>query len=152
MIAGNPAMSRPTSDQGATTAVPLSLDSPSSFCIEGWMKVDLTDKGAYTLISTNGLLDESAKKEFDEHLHPIIAEGGRKLLVDLSGSERVSSAGIGHLVTLVSRANTKGSRVVLVNPTPFVRSIFHATRLTKFFEIADSTQAGIERLLGQHPE
>ena len=113
------------------------------------MQVDLLDAGTYTRVILSGLLDEGAKSAFDEHLHPIIEERGCRLLVDLSGVERVSSAGLGHLVTLVSRANTKGNRVVLVSPTPFVRSVFHATKLTRFFEIEESVAKGIERLVSE---
>ncbi|MDP6467901.1 MAG: STAS domain-containing protein, partial [Pirellulaceae bacterium] len=71
---------------------------------------------------------------------------GKRLLVDLSGSPRITSAGIGHLVTLVSRANAKGNRVVLANLSPFVESIFQATKLTKFFDIAATVDEGIVRL------
>ena len=113
------------------------------------MQMELADQGPYTLVTIEGTLDESAKSDFDEHLHPIIAEPGRRLLVDLSHVKRITSAGIGHLVTLVSRANTKGNGVVIVNPSPFVSSIFRATKLTRFFEIEDSTEKGVERLLEQ---
>ena len=44
-------------------------------------------------------------------------------------------------MTLVSRANAKGGQVVFVNPSPFLRTVLHATKLTKFFDMADSVEA-----------
>jgi anti-anti-sigma factor len=110
------------------------------------MKLELADYHGHTLVQVLGALDESSKAPFDEHLHPLLTEGTPKLLVDLSAAERINSTGISQLVTLVSRANAKGGRVVLVAPTPFVHSVLQATRLTKFFEIEDTLAHAAERL------
>jgi anti-anti-sigma factor len=111
------------------------------------MKVEIVPSQQYVLVKVHGLLDEACKAEFDEQIHPLIDTGTKKLLVDLSGSDRVTSAGIGHLVTLVSRANAKGGSVVFVNPSPFIKLVFHTTKLTKFFDVEETTEAGIQRLL-----
>lgn len=110
------------------------------------MNATVTEREGYTLAELEGTIDESAIATFDEHLHSAIETRGTRMLVDLSGSERITSAGVGHLVTLVSRANSKGSRVVLVNPTPFVASILKVTKLDKFFDIEPNIDAGIARL------
>lgn len=111
--------------------------------------MEFSTEAGYTLVRLQGLLDESCKAAFDEHLHPLIDAGKPRFLIDLSGSDRVTSAGIGHLVTLVSRANAKGGSVVLVNLTPFVKSVLHTTKLTKFFDIEDSIETGVRRLLAE---
>ncbi len=110
------------------------------------MNTTVRECDGYVLAELAGTIDEGAKAAFDEHLHSVIESPGKHLLIDLSGSARITSAGIGSLVTLVSRANAKGSRVVLVNPSPFVASIFQATKLNKFFEIAPTVDEGIARL------
>ena len=111
------------------------------------MNIQVTEHDNYVLAKLEGVLDEEAQAAFDEHLHPIVAEGGRRVLIDLAGVPRVTSAGIGHLVTLVARANTKQSRIVMASPTPFVSTIFSATRLTKYFDIEDDAQSALARLL-----
>jgi len=108
--------------------------------------ITMTECQEYTVARLNGIIDESAKATFDEYLHPIISTPGRRLLLDLSGCERINSLGIGLLVTLVSRANTKESHIVLASPTPFVSSILKVTKLTKFFEIEDAIEAAVTRL------
>ena len=110
------------------------------------MNVSLSEQDGYAVAVLQGTIDESAKAAFDDHLHEIIEKPGNGLLVDLSGSDRITSAGMGHLVTLVSRANAKGSQVVLVRPSNFVSSILGATKLTKFFDVESTLEEGIARL------
>ena len=110
------------------------------------MKIVVSDQGDYVMASLEGCLEENSKGAFDEVLHPLIVER-RKDLLDLAGVERVTSAGLGHLVTLVSRANTKNTHVLLARPTAFVNSILHVTKLTRFFEIEETVEEGAVKLL-----
>ncbi|MDP7016414.1 MAG: STAS domain-containing protein [Pirellulaceae bacterium] len=102
----------------------------------------MSNRGDYVVAELHGPIDESLKPALDESLHPLVSDGPAKIILDLSDCQRISSAGIGHLVTLVSRANTKGGRVVMVQLTPFVKAIFEATRLDRFFDIKESVEAG----------
>jgi anti-anti-sigma factor len=110
------------------------------------MKTTVTEHDGYAMAQLEGVVDESAMVAFDEQLHPIIEVPDGRLLLDLSGSERLTSAGIGHLVTLVSRANAKGSHVVLCQPSSYVRSILNATKLNRFFDIEPTVDEGSARL------
>lgn len=104
------------------------------------MDIDLQQQPRYTLVRLSGVLDESCKPAFDEHLHPLVERGVSRLLIDLAGCARATSAGLGHLVTLVSRANAKGGQVVFIHPSPFLRTVLRATKLTKFFDMAESVE------------
>lgn len=110
------------------------------------MIIETTDAKDYKVAKLTGVIDEDSRVPFDEHLHPIVSEEEKNLILDLSGADRITSAGITHLVTLVSRANTKGSRVVLANATPFVKSILAVTKLTKFFDVAETIDDGAQLL------
>ena len=113
------------------------------------MKIEIEDKGEYRLIRCSGLLDSETRDYSDSELHPLIEDGRSRLLVDLSGVNRITSDGISVFVTLVSRANAKGSRVVFVNPSPFVRAIFDATKLTRILETEETYEDGVKRLLSE---
>lgn len=109
-------------------------------------EVTVTQHDGYVVAALAGNIDESAKAGFDERLHTIIEVPGTCLILDLANADRITSAGINGLVTLVSRANTKGSSVVLVNANPLVSSIFAATKLTRFFDIEPTLAEGIARI------
>ena len=79
-------------------------------------------------------------------MHPIIEGKSSRVLVDLSDVQRITSEGIGVFVTLVARANTKGSRVVFARPNPFVKAIFDSTQINRFLETEDSIEEGVHRL------
>lgn len=109
------------------------------------MKIEIEDKGSYQLVRCGGILNGLMQGESNEAIHPLI-EQHQRVLIDLSGVERITTQGLSAFVTLVARANAKGSRVVFVNPTPFVKAIFDATQITKFLETEETMEAGIERL------
>lgn len=111
------------------------------------MELEVSHEGEYVLAKTSGLIDDSAGGPFRESLHPLVGQSGTKVVLDLSGSDRINSAGIGQLVLLVSNANTNSSRVVLAACSPFVSIVLSRSRLDRFFEMVDSVPEAIRRVL-----
>jgi anti-sigma B factor antagonist len=110
------------------------------------MLLTVTQHDGYVLAKTEGPLDEHARPFFRERLHPLVGKAGTRLVLDLSGSPRINSAGVGNLVALVADANTQGSRVALCNLTPFVTGVMSVTKLDTFFTIAPSVEAAVAKL------
>src|SRR3954469_20962090 len=107
------------------------------------MELTLTTRDGFTVAMTKGVLDETAKEPFREKLHPLVGVKGTKLIVDLSGSQRVNSPGIGNMVALNADANTNGSHVVFCNMQPYVSMVISVTKLDKFFNIAADLDAAV---------
>src|SRR3954454_7942282 len=108
------------------------------------MELMLSTHDGFTVATTNGVLDDSAKEPFREKLHPLVGKKGTKLIVDLSGSLRVSSPGIGNMVALNADANTNGSHVVFCNMQPYVAMVISVTKLDKFFNVSPDLDAAID--------
>jgi anti-anti-sigma factor len=109
------------------------------------MEVSLSSLNGLAVATTRGPLDESAREPFREHLHPLVGQKGMRLIVDLAGSPRVNSAGIGNLVALTADANTNESRVVLCNLQPYVSMVIGVTKLDRFFTIATNLEAAVAK-------
>ena len=109
------------------------------------LELTLTEKDGFPVATTKGILDELAKEPFREKLHPLVGQKGTRLIVDLSGSQRVNSPGIGNLVALNADANTNGSSVVFCNLQPYVAQVLSVTKLDKFFDVAPSLDEAIAR-------
>jgi anti-anti-sigma factor len=109
------------------------------------MELKLTSRDGFPVASTRGAIDESARESFREHLHPLVGKKGTRLIVDLSGSPRINSAGIGNLVALTADANTNESRVVLCSPQPYVSMVISITKLDRFFIIAPDFDAALAK-------
>src|SRR5262245_874143 len=107
------------------------------------MELTLTARDGFTIAATKGAIDESARDSFREHLHPLVGKKGTRLIIDLAGSPRINSAGIGNLVALTADANTNESRIVLCNAQTFVSMVISITKLDKFFTIAPNLDAAI---------
>jgi anti-sigma B factor antagonist len=110
------------------------------------MELTVSYEDGYVLGATLGAIDESAGDGFRDLLHPLIAQSGTRLILDLSRSDRINSLGLAQLIRLVADANTHGSRVVLAAPTPFVGQVFDVTKLNTFFSIQPSLSLAIESL------
>lgn len=110
------------------------------------MELAITHHPGYVLAKLDGPLDENARTQFREQLHPIVGRSGARLILDLSGTPRINSPGIGNLVALVADANTQGSRVVLCALTPFVAGVMSVTKLDQFFEMAGSVEEAVAKL------
>ena len=111
------------------------------------MKIEVEDASGYKIVRLSGELDRTLREATDEVVHPIIEKKSSRLLIDLSGVQRINSEGLGAFVTLVARANSKGSRIVFASPLPFVKAILDTTQLTKFLETEDTIDAAVDRLL-----
>ena len=109
------------------------------------MDLNVTRHDGYIVARPGSNLDETTRKSFRDQLHPLFAIRGTRLIVDLSDSTRINSAGMGDLVALVADANTNDSRVILCNLRPYVAMVVSVTKLDKFFEIAENVEEAVAR-------
>jgi anti-anti-sigma factor len=109
------------------------------------MELTLSSRDGFTVAVTKGPLDETAREPFREHLHPLVGQKGTRLIIDLAGSPRVNSPGIGNLVALTADANTNNSRVVLCNLQPYFSMVIGVTKLDRFFTIVTDLDAAVAK-------
>lgn len=112
------------------------------------MKCEIEDRGDYYMVRCSGVFDSGVRTFFSDVVHPLIEDSRARILVDLAGVDRITSDGLSAMVTLVARANTKGSRVVFAAPSPYVQAVFEATRIDRFLQIEPTFEAGTRRLIG----
>ncbi len=112
------------------------------------MELTISKKAGYVLAKTKGAVDDTAPDIFLRRLHPVAKQYDAMLILDLSGSDRINSMGIGALVSLVSEAGTSNCRVVLAGPTEFVAGALRVAKLETIFDIADDVDEAVGRLLG----
>ena len=112
------------------------------------MEIHVSQEEGYAFARLSGAIDELASDPFRSELHPLFANRGTKLVIDLSDCDRINSRGIGNLVVLVSDAHTRSCRVVLASPSTFVKSVFEVTKLNTYFTVADGMAHAVELLEG----
>ena len=111
------------------------------------MELKLSHEEGYVLAQVAGPIDDEAGELFRELLHPLVGQPGTRVVVEMSKANRINSRGIGHLVSLVSHANTSSSRVVLTACSSFVSIVFNRSQLDRFFDIADDIPEAVNKVL-----
>jgi anti-anti-sigma factor len=95
---------------------------------------------------TSGPLDDSAWPPFQQQLMPIVRQYNGRLVIDVSGSEKITSSGLSVLVKLVAEAHTHRSRVAVAAPPAFVRSVLKVTKLDTYIDVLDTLQAAVQHV------
>lgn len=98
------------------------------------------------VLETAERLDSAGVGDFKNESQQLQANG-EALIIDLSHTVFIDSAGLGSLVSLLKTSSQKGVRLALAGLTPQVRQIFELTRLYKLFDIFDSVAQARNGLL-----
>jgi anti-sigma B factor antagonist len=103
-------------------------------------RVDVTEVGDVTVVQFKDrrILDEASIQELGQELFQLVEEYGRKkLLLNFSAVEFLSSAALGKLITLDKKTKANGGKLKLSNIRTEIYEVFAITKLNKLFDIRD---------------
>ena len=84
------------------------------------------------------ILDEGNIQEIGQELFDLVEKDGcKKVLLNFSTVDFLSSAALGKLITLDKKAKTAGAKLKLSNIRPEIYEVFLLTHLYKLFDIKD---------------
>jgi|SRR5882724_2688626 anti-sigma B factor antagonist len=87
---------------------------------------------------------------FREKLKSLLAEGNKKIVLNMAGIKYIDSAGLGTLVAAHVSAKTQGASVRLCNLGEKFHEVMQITRLLTVFDVYDTEAAAVssfQRLL-----
>jgi anti-sigma B factor antagonist len=112
------------------------------------MQLESREVGEVTVVTVNGEI--TLAKEGDVALRDaivsLLAQGRRKLVLNLAGVTYVDSAGLGQLVQTQTKASGSGARMKVASPGARVLTLLKVAKLLPLFDIHDSEAAAIESL------
>ena len=100
------------------------------------MKLTRTNETYGTVLNVTGRLDGSTAELLHATLQDLIAERPERLVLDLSGMEYVSSAGLRILLIAAKKVSGTSTSLVLCALRPHVNEVFEISGLTSVFSIA----------------
>lgn len=115
----------------------------------------MSDKPAHLTVREEGpvkivefsdrkILEELTIREIEEDLFSLVADTtGIKLLLDFSSVEHLSSAALGMLINLKNEVDKQKGALKLANINPQILEVFKITKLTRMFDICDSTRQAL---------
>jgi anti-sigma B factor antagonist len=110
-------------------------------------RLEVEDIGDVTVVNFTDkkILDEQNIQIIGEQLFSLVDElGRRKLLLNFSNVEYLSSAALGKFITLNKKVNAAGGKLVLCGIDPQIYEVFEITRLNRIFNIQKEEQAALQ--------
>ncbi len=95
------------------------------------------------VVSLAGRLDRNTAGDVQTHLTDRIAGAGPRLLVDGSGLDYVSSAGLRVFLIAAKKLDEVGGKLLICGLKPDVHAVFEATGFTKILAILPTREAAL---------
>ncbi|MGH9360661.1 MAG: STAS domain-containing protein [Thermoanaerobaculia bacterium] len=108
-------------------------------------KIEVSRDGDARIVEIHGALADDATSRAKEAFLQVLNENPRKILVDLSQLDYISSSGIGLLVSVLRRCRQRGISLPVCSLRPDIFDLFRLTRLHQVFEIFDDRAAALRR-------
>lgn len=110
------------------------------------MDITAQKDGQVLVITVQGRMDSLSHPEFDRHASDLVDQGERLFVVDLSGLEYISSAGLRSLLGLLKTVQPHGGNVALCGLTGVVRNVFEMVGFQHVFVIGETREEALSRL------
>lgn len=119
---------------------------PQAGAGEHQVEVSETSDGVVTIVAVKGRLDSVTALTLGERLSGALAAPSRRLLIELSQLEYISSAGFRVLLLAAKRAAETDGQIVLAGVSGKVRQLFDLGGFLDLFRICGSRDEGIAAL------
>ncbi|QDT44501.1 Putative anti-sigma factor antagonist BtrV [Gimesia alba] len=113
----------------------------------GHRRVDIEEVNDVTIAKfiDKKILDEGNIQIIGTQLFGLVDEDGRKkIILDFSNVEYLSSAALGKLITLDKKVKKAKGKLKLCSIRPDIYEVFAITRLNQLFDIAETQEAALE--------
>ncbi len=109
------------------------------------VKVTTLDNLTIAVIEPKGkIIGGEETDELKTKVSDLLAQGNRKLVIDLSGVNYINSTGIGALVHVYTSYTNAGGKVKLSGMGKSVQNIFVITKLTSVFDTEETKEEAIK--------
>jgi len=116
------------------------------------MEIRERDKGNITILEPVGRLDGKSVQELEGKIVELLQKKKNYFVVDMGALEHIGAAGLRVLLTLLTRLEASGGRVILCSLNDQIKEALDVAGFTDVFFIAPSQQEAIKRLEPLLPE
>jgi anti-anti-sigma factor len=110
------------------------------------LRIDRRDSGGTALLAPSGRIDAVTAGLLEEACRKTVEEGDGKLLLDLSGVDYVSSAGLRAILAGAKRAAAKGGGLALFGLEGLVKEVFLVSGFDALLPVAEDEAGARARL------
>jgi anti-sigma B factor antagonist len=110
-------------------------------------RLEVEDYGDITVVNfiDRKILDEQNIQKIGEDLFSLVDELGRKkILLNFSNVEYLSSAALGKFITLNKKVQASGGKLIMCNISDDIYEVFEITKLNRLFNIQKEEQTALQ--------
>ena len=107
---------------------------------------NIEEKNGVIVISTSGYFNNVAGEAVLEIFNEKIDSGSKNFLVDMADSKVVNSIGVSILIEIIEKLQGVDGKLAFCNLAGIVEKTFNIMGLTKYCEVYDSIDSGVEKL------
>ena len=112
----------------------------------GHQRLEVSESGGVSVVRfvDRRILDASNIEELGDELFALVeADNIKKLLLNFTGVEFLSSAALNKLIILDKKVKSSGGKLALCDLRQEIKEVFAITRLDQLFSIANSEKEGL---------
>ncbi len=110
------------------------------------MNINLSNVKGIDVISVSGRLDAETSGELAKRLSGLIDQKKFKLVLDLSGLEYISSAGLRVVLEITKKTRVSGGNLYLANIQEYVGKVLDISGLSSFLKISKSIDEAVTEI------
>lgn len=111
---------------------------------DSWLTVERNADVCVVAFNSTKIVEEAVIEEIGRELCALVeSEAGASIVLDFAGVDHLSSGALGMLVTVYNDSRKKDGCLRIANICDQIREVFKITRLDRFFEVFDSTEAAV---------
>ena len=109
------------------------------------MEITVKSSGQVMVVEMAGDIDSNTAPQAEEQILPLV-QPGAKILLDMSGVEYMSSAGLRMLLSTYRQVSRQNGGIVLVGLAEEIKDTMSVTGFLNFFMIRDTVDEGLKAL------
>ena len=107
---------------------------------------NVEDRNGVIIISTSGYFNNIAGDAVLDVFTEKMNEGSTNFLIDMADSKVVNSIGVSILIEIIEKLQEVNGVLAFTNLTGIVEKTFNIMGITKYCEVYESIDAGVEKL------
>lgn len=111
------------------------------------MNINVRNESDISIVSLEGRMDWKALSEFSGSVAQLADSGSKKVLLDFSKMEYMSSAGIRALIEAMQTVEKAGGTLAISSPSETLMELFKVVQLEKVIKIYKSELEAIDKLM-----
>ncbi len=110
------------------------------------MEIETIAKENGLLVNLRGRMDAIMAADFDRAFDKLLQAGGKKFVLDMSGLEYVSSAGLRSILGAYKKVQGAGGKFLLCGLGGVVKEVFDISGFASIFQVCDTADNALAKL------